>query len=680
MKTKNRIRQGSGSARFFSKQKVKCSILAALLIVMIQMPLQAQTEPTFTQPSWWFGAAGGANFNFHRGSTQQLNADLMTPVALRDGFGVGLYVAPTIEYYKPNSMWGMILQFGYDSRKGQFAETFTPCNCPLDLSTDLSYLTIEPSLRFAPARSAFYLYAGPRVAFAMNQSFVYQQKANPEFSDQEPGPVVEGDFDNVNKTIISMQIGAGYDIQLSPEDRRTQFVLSPFVSFQPYFGQDPRSVETWNITTLRFGAALKFGVGRTITPNEEKEKVVAPAAAGANVDFKVNAPENIPAERTVRETFPVLNYVFFDEGSTEISKRYVLLKENEVKDFKAEQVELYTPANLSGRSERQMVVYYNVLNILGDRMGQDPSSKITLVGSSEKGSADGREMAESIKSYLVSVFAVDASRITTEGRDKPKIPSEKPGSTGELALLREGDRRVSIESNSPGLLMEFQSGPSAPLKPVQFVAVQEAPVESYVTFNNDGASEDFTSWSLEIEDEDGQIQHFGPYTQEKVAIPGKSIMGARPEGDYTVKMIGKTESGETVEKESEVHMVLWTPSKTEEAMRFSITYEFNESNAIAKYDKYLAEVVMPKIPQGGKVIIHGYTDNIGDANYNQTLSQARVNNVKGTLQKALADAGRTDVQFESHGFGEDPKVTPFENKNPEGRFYNRAVIIDIIPK
>jgi hypothetical protein len=58
-----------------------------------------------------------------------------------------------------------------------------------------------------------------------------------------------------------MQIGAGYDIPLSTDNNKTQFV-SPFVSFQPYFGQNPRSTETWNITTVRAGVALKFGQGK----------------------------------------------------------------------------------------------------------------------------------------------------------------------------------------------------------------------------------------------------------------------------------------------------------------------------------------------------------------------------------------------------------------------------------
>ena len=60
--------------------------------------------------------------------------------------------------------------------------------------------------------------------------------------------------------------------------------------------------------------------------------------------------------------------------------------------------------------------------------------------------------------------------------------------------------------------MEFQSGPDAPLKPVQIIASQEAPFESYVTFNNKGAGEALSSWSLQLTDEQGKVQSFGPYT------------------------------------------------------------------------------------------------------------------------------------------------------------------------
>jgi hypothetical protein len=56
---------------------------------------------------------------------------------------------------------------------------------------------------------------------------------------------------------------------------------------------------------------------------------------------------------------------------------------------------------------------------------------------------------------------------------------------------------------------------------------------------------------------------------------------------------------------------------------------------------------------------------------------ARANDVKGIIEKSLAKAGRSDVKFEVYGEGE--KSTPFANKFPEERFYNRTVIIDIFP-
>jgi hypothetical protein len=217
------------------------------------------------------------------------------------------------------------------------------------------------------------------------------------------------------------------------------------------------------------------------------------------------------------------------------------------------------------------------------------------------------------------------------------------------------------------------------LKPVQIVPLQEAPAESYVTFSNKGANEALSTWSLQITDEQGKMQAFGPYTQDEVSIPGKSILGSRPEGDYKVKMIGQTKSGKIVEKETPVHMVLWTPAKMEEGMRYSIIYEFNKSKAIAIYEKYLIEVVTPKIPIGATVIIHGHTDIIGEEVHNQDLSLARANDVKNILESGLSKAGRNDVKFEVLGFGENENKSPFENKTPEERFYNRTVVIDIIP-
>ncbi|MHA6247588.1 outer membrane beta-barrel protein [Pontibacter sp. CAU 1760] len=659
---------GSRKAWSASKLALKSIVLSTILITGINTTTQAQDAP-FTKPSWWFGAAAGANFNFYNGSTHKLNSQFTPPVTFHEGNGTGLFVAPLIEFRNPESRWGFNLQTGYDSRKGTFDQQVTPCDCPADLSTKLSYITVEPSLRFAPFKNAgFYLMGGPRLAFNVKKEFTYDQSVNPAYPDQQKNPNVTGDLSDVKERLLSMQVGAGYDIALNSQNNRSQVILSPFVTYQPYFGQSPRSIETMTVNTLRVGAAIKFGRGK---PN--------PALAATNVKFSVNSPANVIADRRVRETFPLRNYVFFDQGSTAIPDRYVQLNKGQVKDFKEDQLEVFTPKTLAGRSDREMTVYYNVLNILGDRMDKNPAATITLVGSSENGPQEGKVLAETVKSYMVNTFGIKAARINVEGRNKPKLPAEQPGGTKELELLREDDRRVSIESSSAALLMEFQSGPEATLKPVEITAIQEAPLDSYVTFTAAGADKAYTSWSLKLTDDKNVVQQFGPFTQETVSIPGKSILGTLPKGTYLVTMSGTKQDGSIETKETAVQMVLWTPAKAEEGQRYSVLYEFNDSKAIATYEKYLSEIVAPKIPAGGKVIIHGYTDIIGDDTNNRNLSLARAKDVKRILENSLAKTGRKDVTFEVHGFGEDQVMAPFNNKFPEERFYNRTVIIDIIP-
>lgn len=648
------------------KITIKTIHVLTLFLLTSLATLQAQ-EKQYSRPSWWFGAAVAGNLNFYRGSTQMLNADFTPPTAFHNGFGDGLYLAANIEYYKPKTQWGFQLQSGYDSRLGKFNDVVTPCNCPADLNAKLTYITIEPSIRFAPFKSNFYLYGGPRFAFNQDKSFTYSQKTNPNYPLQVQNPDVKGDFSEINKTIISMQVGMGFDIPLNSTSSKTQVVVSPFVSYHPYFGQNPRTTETWNISTVRAGFILKFGQGHLIeTP------------MNGDAQFTIQTPSNVTSTNSVREVFPIRNYVFFDEGSTEIPARYVLLNKSQVRDFKIDKVQLNTPKNMSGRSARQMVVYYNILNILGDRMVKSPNTSIQLIGSSEKGSDDGVVMAQNIKTYLVTTFGIADSRISIQGREKPVLPSEKVGGTRDLALLQAGNRRVSIESNSPELLMEFQSGKEAPLKPVEiYVSDQNS---DDVVFNVEGLKQEVVAWSLQVKGPNGKTQNYGPYSEKKVTISRNTIVGNQPAGNYTVMMNGTSKNGAMVSKENTMYLTPYVAPKVQESQRFSIIYEYNESKSIRMYEKYLTDIVTPKIPVNGIVTITGHTDVIGEPDYNKTLSLARANDVKSILEKSLAAAGRNDVTLKVKGDGEDTNLAPFDNNYPEERFYNRTVVIDIMKK
>jgi outer membrane protein OmpA-like peptidoglycan-associated protein len=628
-----------------------------------------------SQPVWWFGGSVAANFNYFRGTTQMLNENLTVPTAFHKGDGVRPYLSLLTEY-RPNKVWGGMLNVAFDNRGGKFDGEMAPCNCAMNLSTSISYLTLEPSLRVAPFSSAFYVFAGPTLNLNMSKAFTYTQEKQTD---------TRSDWSNVREVSISAQVGAGMDFLISARTSATQMTLSPFVSFQTDFGHDPRSVGSWDLYSIRTGVAFKFGKLRKSAPAKAPATSIAkpvtiPAiVAEKEVQFSVRAPKVVPLKRKVKETFVLGNSVFFDLGSTEIPNRYVKLSQTQAAAFKEEDLQESQPNDLnSGRSSRQLAVYHNVLNITGDRLRANPKSSITLTGASGKGPAEGKIMAETIKQYLVIVFGIDASRISTEGRDKPVNPSEQPGGTKELTLLREEDRRVDIVSNSPELLMQVGGTTLSYLKPVQITAVQEDPLDSHVLFNVTGADELLSSWSVEITDEQGNAQSYGPYTKDQASVSGKTILGNSTQGNYKILMLGQTKSGHSIKKESSVSLMKMDDPK-QEGLRYSIVFEFDKSKTIETYEKFLTDIVTPLIPENGTVIIHGHTDNIGDEKYNQSLSQERAMGTQKIIEHALLSAGKKGVKFETYGFGKDAGMTPFDNNLPEERFYNRTVIIDIIP-
>jgi outer membrane protein OmpA-like peptidoglycan-associated protein len=301
-------------------------------------------------------------------------------------------------------------------------------------------------------------------------------------------------------------------------------------------------------------------------------------------------------------------------------------------------------------------------------MRENPSAQISLIGASAgNGAALGKEYAESVKRYLTDVFEIQSSRINTEGKDQPINPSESPGAVKFLPLLHAGDRRVDIVSKTADLMT-----------PLEIIAVHENPMDSRVLFTSKSEkNQPLKSWNVKLTDEYGVTQNFGPYTGDQESVPGNTILGNRSSGRYKVLMSGKTAEGAVVEKEMTLDLVRIPELKEEESLRYSILFDFDESNTVATYEKFLTDVVAPRIEDYSKVIIHGHTDIIGSEDYNMKLSEQRASETERILSNAVRRSGKNRVDFETHAFGMDTDKAPFNNKLPEERFYNRTVVIDI---
>ncbi len=630
-------------------------LLTPLLLAGMVNISQAQ-EVIRPEPKFWIGVSGAANFNFYSGTTQTLNSSAKAPTAFHKGFGVAPFGSVLLEY-RPAPKWGVMLNVGYDDRSAKFDGVDAPCDCPATLKTNLAYITIQPSLKFTPFKSGLYFFAGGAYSINIKNNFTYTQEKQPDKS---------GEISDTKNGVFSTHIGAGYEIPLSPKENLSQLNLSPFISYHPYFGQEPRSVESWSLSTLRVGLSLKFGKAKA---KSEPAATTASVASDPGVEFSMRPPVTAQAKRNAKETFPLRDYVFFNEGSTEIPTRYVLLSKEQATDFKEASFQEAEPKDTEGRSDRQLTVYHNILNIVGDRMRKNPAITITLIGASAgKGPEIGKAEAESVKAYLVTVFGINEARIATEGRDQPMFPSEQPGGTTDLVLLRDGDRRVDIVSSSPELLA-----------PLQIRAVQVNPLDSRIVFKAKASEkESMESWSIAVTDDKGKVQYFGPYTKEQESISANTILGDRTSGKYKIVMSGKTKGGKQIRKESSMYLDRNVEPK-EEVVRFSVLFDFDKSKTVSTYEKFLTDVVAPSIKDGSTVIIHGHSDVIGDADHNMNLSNDRALEAQKILKQALTKSGKKGIKYEVYGLGDDEDFAPFANKLPEERFYNRTVIIDVVP-
>ncbi len=79
---------------------------ATILLILTFAGITGNTQKIKgSQPTWWFGASGAANFNTYRGTTQMLNNSLRVPTAFHKGDGIKPYISLLTEY-RPNRVWG----------------------------------------------------------------------------------------------------------------------------------------------------------------------------------------------------------------------------------------------------------------------------------------------------------------------------------------------------------------------------------------------------------------------------------------------------------------------------------------------------------------------------------------------------------------------------------------------
>ncbi len=368
-------------------------------------------------------------------------------------------------------------------------------------------------------------------------------------------------------------------------------------------------------------------------------------------------------EFTSNRLDPLLNYIFFDENSAELPKRYKTLNQSETDKF----------ALTSLYQDNTIELYYNLLNIVGKRMTNNPTATLKIIGcnsdnGAEKNNRDlSKRRAESIKNYLTNNWNIDAGRLIISTSNLPKkasTPHNEPIKIQENQrvelysddykilepiFIEKADRTAyppiirfkPIVNSEPGIknweLKSFQNSQTKN----QFVNSGYSDIPINIDWNLNNKQEMIPKFSeplvftITVEDRKGNKKTFENQTLpiEQITVQKKKT---ERQGDYEIELFNL------------------------------ILFDFDKSK-LELNNKKIVDFILSRIKPESTIEIIGYTDESGNKEYNTKLAKDRAQSIKKALNSNAATVNIGDAML-------------YDNKYPEGRFYCRTVEVIVKTK
>lgn len=387
-------------------------------------------------------------------------------------------------------------------------------------------------------------------------------------------------------------------------------------------------------------------------------------------------------EQAKIELYPLLNYVFFDEGSGDIPKRYTLFKSGaQTGSFNDERIP-------GGTLDK----YYNVLNIYAYRMKKYPNIKCTITGCndnvtpSEKSLDLSKKRAQVVYDYLTQVWGIEASRLKTDARALPKTPS----ATGDTAKI---SKQYSITENRRTELT-FEGDPEEiwqVMRPIYDNDPKMVPTPDNMTWTMKNGIEELLVAKRRIEISRGG-KDWNVLTDVGVNTPtnvwdwknkaGDELADAVTDEDaFKARLVVTSKNGtecmsdpvpvkvKVVKKKG---LKIDTEGERTKEKYNLILFPFDSYAAGVFNERILKEYVYPRCKPQSQIKVEGHTDVVGMFAYNQKLSLNRSKTVETGVRNATKGLFET---LEIFGKGEEEPL--FDNELPEGRLYNRTVQVQI---
>lgn len=480
-----------------------------------------------------------------------------------------------------------------------------------------------------------------------------------------------GHLNDAQTMVWDWNVVAGYDLPLDSE--RSFFITPEIIYTQGLTDMVKTTGDTyWKNSYLRGGISLKYMPKRTVIPPPAEpppppppppivEKIPDPPTATLSLEIieqngTMSSDEIRIEEFVSTQMFPLLNYVFFEERSAELPKRYKVSTPTTKNDFSEKRTS----------QEGAISLYYSLLDIIGKRLLQFPNARITVTGSLSGGKEEynnttlAQQRAETIIRYLKDIWGISDDRIIIETRALPSMPANiaKPEGLAE-------NRRVEIKSNDKRI--------TDPIITTDTIVSGAKSLRIYPSVQTPAG---LAEWTMSIKNDNNSIANYKekqkPNSEYSIPLTQKNKSILSNKGTIVADVsVTDTKNRTATVRKSLPYSVISIQSKRTNAQSDKeldkynlLLFGYDQANLTDDH-KRIIPLIQSRIREGAKIIIKGSSDNVGDNAYNQDLS----------LQRAKESAKSLGIPAEVLGVG--TQGAGFDNSLPEGRFYNRTVEIQV---
>lgn len=614
------------------------------------------------------GLLGGVQLNTHSASFSQLGEFASCCPQFDGGSGASPYLGAFVTL-PLNTNWRIQARIVYSNESGKMVNDeqsfvadlrdtarIVPAVFRHELTASLSTIQFEPFLGFRPI-GALDLFVGGSIGYVLSKSFVQTETlAEPEDFGSYLGTGRtwvnhDAEIPSASSIRATVAMGARY---VFPLNAKGSLFLAPELFYHIPL-TDVTSETVWSVSSLRLGLEVGLAivsppeppaVAQTPADPPTTALTVVPTPLPPSIELVATSPDDpswkhtsgvLIEETQVVDFIPLLNHVYFEEGSNQIPSRYVVDRSEEL-----------VPTDLQGS------IRFVIPNI-AQRLRDTPSSTVTIVGhvsetNDDRGIELSRSRADAVANVLKSM-GVDVSRIIVKTRRLPEMPTRASAREDQEHAHSE-NRRVEIIPSDPTLL-----DPLALSSRISSTSPQTISISAIV-----GASEGVKSTFITTPHGSDSRTIQLRTSQLDTAVRSVVVAGIVTDsaGSVSVDTMRIQTSRLTIEKKRS------NRQKDVEIERYSlILFGFNDANVTADHRRQLTRI-RERMNQGASVRIIGMTDSMGSSDYNKELSRKRAVRVAEAL-------GLDETAVEAAG---DTK-SRFDNAQAEGRAYNRTVIIEV---